>query len=59
MNAIKEQSKRIIDNMPEDVSYDEILKALAFDKMIKNGIQDSQNKDIISNEEMQQKIKQW
>ncbi len=59
MNAIKEQSKRIIDNMPEDVSYDEILKALSFDKMIKNGIQDSQNKDIISNEEMQQKIKQW
>lgn len=59
MNAIKEQSKRIIDNMPEDVSYDEILKALAFDKMIKNGIQDSQNKDIISNEKMQQKIKQW
>ena len=59
MNAIKEQSKRIIDNMPEDASYDEILKALAFDKMIKNGIQDSQNKDIISNEEMQQKIKQW
>jgi len=59
MNAIKEQSKRIIDNMPEDVSYDEILKALAFDKMIKNGIQDSQNKDIISNEGMQQKIKQW
>ncbi|SFV87867.1 hypothetical protein MNB_SUP05-SYMBIONT-5-913 [hydrothermal vent metagenome] len=59
MNAIKEQSKRIIDNMPEDVSYDEILKALAFDKMIKNGIQDSRDKNTVSNAEMQQKIKQW
>jgi len=50
MSAIKEQSKRIMDNMPKDV---------AFDKMIKNGIRDSKAKNSVSNEEMRQKNKQW
>ncbi len=59
MNAIKQQTKQIIDAMPEDVSYDEILKELAFDRMVKNGIQDSKNQNVISNQAMQQKIKRW
>ncbi|WP_158009249.1 hypothetical protein [Bathymodiolus thermophilus thioautotrophic gill symbiont] len=50
MSAIKEQSKRIMDNMPKDV---------IFDKMIKNGIRDSKAKNSVSNEEMRQKNQQW
>ncbi|WXT99984.1 MAG: hypothetical protein Ctma_0690 [Catillopecten margaritatus gill symbiont] len=59
MIAIKEKTKNIIDSMPEDVSYDEILKELAFAKMIEKGIQDSSSGKVISNQEMQDKITQW
>lgn len=59
MTAPKQVAKNIIDSLPEDTSYDEILKELAFDKMIQNGLKDSNENKTISNEEMKNKIKQW
>lgn len=59
MNAIKTAARKIIDSLPEDTSYDEILKELVFDRMIKNGLQDSQENQIISNQEMSDRIKKW
>jgi len=59
MTAPKQEARKIIDSLPEDTSYDEILKELAFDKMIQNGLKDSNDKKTISNEDMKNKIKQW
>ena len=59
MTAPKQEAKRIIDSLPEDASYDEILKELAFDKMIRKGLKNSQENKIMSNKEMENKIKQW
>jgi len=42
----------IIHNQPEDSSYDEILKELAFHRMIEKGLSDSDHGRTISNEEM-------
>ena len=53
------QAKKIIDSLPEDTSYDEILKELAFDRMIQRGLKDSSENKTISNQEMKNKIKQW
>ena len=50
----KEHAKMIIQSLPDD-----ILKELAFAKMIKKGLDDSINNRVISNDEMKQKIKQW
>lgn len=55
----KEHAKMIIQSLPDDISYDDILKELAFAKMIKKGLDDSINNRVISNDEMKQKIKQW
>ena len=38
MTAPKQESKKIIDSLPDDTSYDEILKELVFDRMIQKGI---------------------
>jgi len=54
-----QQAKKIIDSLPEDTSYDEILKELAFDRMIQRGLKDSQENKTISNQEMKNRIKQW
>ena len=59
MTAPKQESKKIIDSLPEDTSYDEILKELAFDRMIQRGLKDSSENKTISNQEMQNRINQW
>jgi len=55
----KQNAQKIIQSLPDDSSYDEILRELAFAKMIEQGLDDSKNDRVISNEEMKQKIVQW
>jgi hypothetical protein len=59
MTAPKQEARKIIDSLPEDTSYDEILKELAFDRMIQRGLKDSLENKTISNQEMKNRIKQW
>ncbi len=59
MTAPKINAKNIIDSLPDDSSYDEILKELAFDRMIERGLNDSKNGKTISNDEMKHRLKQW
>ncbi len=57
MTAPKEEVKKIVDSLPDDSTYDEILKELAFDRMIQKGLDDSSKNKKISNKEMKNKIK--
>jgi len=59
MTAPKQEAKKIIDSLPEDASYDEILKELAFDRMIQQGLKDSNDNKTISNQEMENRINKW
>lgn len=59
MTAPKQEAKRIIDSLPDDTSYDEIIKELAFDRMIQRGLKDSKENKTISNQEMSNRMKQW
>jgi len=59
MTAPKEEAKKIIDALPEDTTYDEILRELAFDKMIQRGLEDVEDGKVISNNEMEQTIVKW
>jgi 5-methylcytosine-specific restriction endonuclease McrBC regulatory subunit McrC len=52
-------AKNVINSLPIDTSYDEIIKELAFDRMIKKGLEDSTNGKTISSKEMEHRIKQW
>ena len=59
MDSVKEQMIHIIHNQPDDSSYDEILKELAFHKMIEQGLDDSNQGRTISNQEMGRRIHSW
>jgi len=59
MSFAKEKMTEIINNQPEDSTYDEILKELAFARMVDRGLKDSKNGKVISNQEMKQRIKSW
>ena len=56
MTAPTTMAKNIINSLPADTSYDEIIKELAFDRMIKKGLEDSKNGKTISNKEMEYRV---
>ncbi|SEO57827.1 hypothetical protein [Aquisalimonas asiatica] len=59
MATPKEQMVKVIEAQPEDSSYDEILRELAFARMIDRGLADSDSGRTISNQEMQERIRSW
>jgi hypothetical protein len=59
MISAKEYMTQIIQSQPDDSSYDEILKELAFARMIERGVADSHAGRTISNEEMKRRIESW
>ena len=59
MLTAKEEMTKIIQEQPDDCSYDEILRELAFARMIERGLEDSRAKRTISNDEMKRKIQTW
>ncbi len=59
MASAKEEMAKIIQAQPEDSSYEEILRELAFSRMLERGLQDSIAGRVITDEEMRQRIEEW
>ncbi len=55
----KEQMIRLIREQPEDSSYDEILRELAFARMVERGLADSEAGRTTSHEEVKRVIESW
>ena len=59
MANVKEKMKEVIEAQPDDSTYDEILRELAFARMIDRGLEDSRAGRTVSNEEMARRIRTW
>lgn len=59
MGTAKEHITEIVKRQPDDSSYDEIVRELAFDLMVQRGLKDSDEQRTIANEEMERRIKSW
>lgn len=59
MNTVKEQMVKLIEQQPDDSSYDEILRELAFNRMIDRGIADADAGRTHSNEQVKELIDSW
>lgn len=59
METVKEKMTEIIQSQPDDSTYEEILRELAFGRMIERGLEDSRAGRTISNEEMERRIRTW
>ncbi len=57
MATAKEKITEIIQAQPEDSTYEEILRELAFVLMVDRGLEDSRAGRMISNEEMEPRIR--
>jgi len=59
MSAVKKRMTEVILEQPEDSSYEEIFRELAFEQMIERGLKDSREGKVLSREEMSSRIKAW
>ena len=59
MASAKEEMVKIVQEQPDDSSVEEILRELAFARMIDRGLVDSEAGNVISDEEMSRRIKIW
>jgi hypothetical protein len=59
MPSTKEKMIEIINNQPDDSSYDEILQELSFVNMVNRGIDDSKNNKVTEHEKIKKEIKEW
>ncbi len=55
----KERIIAVIEAQPEDASYDEIVRELAFARMIDRGLNDAREGRTLSHEEMGRRIATW
>ena len=55
----KEKVKAVVEAQPDDASYDEIVRELAFERMVESGLTDSREGRTISNEEIGRRIATW
>jgi predicted transcriptional regulator len=56
---VKEQMVQIIEAQPEDSSFDEILRELAFARMIERGLDDVDHGRTVSHEEVRREVESW
>ena len=59
MANAKEKMTEIIQQQPDDSSYDEILRELAFARMIERGLEDSRQGRTLSNDEIGRRVQSW
>jgi predicted transcriptional regulator len=57
--SAKQQMITILQQQPEDSTYDELLRELAFSRMIDRGLDDVAAGRTIENEEVRRQIKTW
>ncbi len=59
MSTAKDTMADIIARQPDDSSYDEILRELAYARMIQRGLDDAANGRSVSDDVMKRKIESW
>ena len=55
----KTQIRKLLEQQPDDSSYDEILRELALHRMIEKGLEDADAGRTLSHEEMGRRIDSW
>jgi predicted transcriptional regulator len=56
---VKEKMTEVIQSQPDDATYEEIMRELAFERMVARGLEDSRRGRVVSNEDMERRIRAW
>lgn len=59
MQTARERIAEVVLAQPEDATYEEIVRELAFERMVERGLNDVRAGRVISDEEMSRRIRTW
>lgn len=59
MESVKEEVKKMLDALPDDSTYDDILYHIYVREKIIRGMQDIQDNKLIDEAEMDKRFSQW
>jgi predicted transcriptional regulator len=59
MPTAKETMADIIARQPDDSTYEELLRQLAYDRMVQRGLEDSKAGRTVADNEVKRKIDAW
>lgn len=59
IQTAKEKIAKVVLSQPDDATYDEIMRELAYAKMVDRGLEDVRAGRVISNDEMAERIRAW
>ena len=59
MPSAKQKMTEVIQSQPEDATYEEIMRELAFERIVARGLEDSRAGRVVSNEEMERRMRTW
>ncbi|MDD3442235.1 MAG: hypothetical protein PHW89_03120 [Sulfurimonas denitrificans] len=59
MTAVKNEAQNMIQNLPNDCTYEDIQYHLYVTQKIKNGMECSNNGHTVSHEKAKEKIQKW
>ena len=59
MATPKEQLRRIVDQQPDDSSYEEIVREVAFAAIVERGLADAREGRVSTHEDTRQAIESW
>lgn len=59
MQTVKEKIADVVWAQPEDATYEEIVRELAFERMVERGMNDVRVGRAISDEELSRRIRTW
>jgi predicted transcriptional regulator len=58
-SSAKAMLREVIEAQPEDASYEEIMRELAFERMVERGLADARSGRTVSHEEAMRRIRSW
>ncbi len=59
MNTAKEEVRRLLDQLPEDVSLEDIQYQLYVRQKIHQGLQDIRDGKVVSHNEVEERMSRW
>jgi predicted transcriptional regulator len=59
MSTAKQKMAEVIESQPDDATHEEIMRELAFERMVARGLEDSRAGRVVPNEEMERRIRTW
>ena len=59
MATAKQTIRAILASLPEDATYEELLRELAFEAMIERGLDDVRHNRTITDSELKERLRAW